>query len=127
MKFSPSDAERRVEQPLDAWERLCPEQSFGEKTLAQYQQELEPFRTAKAKFAAADAAWDAARLERNAAYANALEITKQLVSSVKGHAKYGENSPLYHAMGYVPESERKSGLTRRREAETKKEAAIEGS
>jgi hypothetical protein len=42
---------------------------------------------------------------------------------VKGHPKFGENSAVYSAMGYVPKSERSSGLTRRREAETPKEAA----
>ena len=127
MKVSKSDVERRVEQAVEAWERMCPEQPFNETTLEQFKKDLQPYRDAKAKFVAADAQWDAARLERNAAYGKALEITKELVSSVKGHRKYGENSSLYHAMGYVPASERSSGLTRRREAETQKEAVTEES
>jgi hypothetical protein len=52
---------------------------------------------------------------------------KQRVDSVKGHPKFGENSPLYSAMGYVPKSERSSGLTRRREAQTTKAAITEAS
>jgi hypothetical protein len=127
MKTSPSEVERRVEQAVEAWERQCPQQTFGEATLEQHKQELKEYYDAKAKFAAADAGWDIARLERNAAYERALDITKRLVSSVKGHAKFGENSALYSAMGYVATSERASGLTRRREAETPKVAAAEAS
>jgi len=127
MNVGPKRAERRIEQAVEAWERQCAQQPFGDVTLEQHKQLLEPYFAAKAKFAAADAQWDAARLERNAAYAKALEITKQLVDSVKGHSKYGENSALYSAMGYVPKSERASGLTRRREAETPKVATAEAS
>ena len=61
------------------------------------------------------------------AYLRALEVTKRLVNSVKGHPKYGENSALYSAMGYVPASERSSGLTRRREAETARTQTVEAS
>ena len=123
MKTSPSEIERRVDQAVEAWERQCPQQPFGDATLEQHKQELKDYYDAKAKFAAADAQWDAARLERNAAYLRALDITKRLVNSVKGHPKFGEDSPLYSAMGYVPASERASGLTRRREAETSKAEA----
>lgn len=127
MKTSPSEIERRVDQAVEAWERQCPEQSFGDATLEQHKQTLKEYYDSKAKFAAADAQWDAARLERNTAYQRAMDITKRLVNSVKGHPKYGENSALYSAMGYVPSSERSSGLTRRREAETPKAETAEAS
>ena len=127
MKMSPSDIERRVEQGVEAWERQCPQQSFGDTTLEQHKKELQDYYEKKAKFAAIDAEWDATRLERNAAYLRALDITKRLVSSVKGHAKFGENSALYSAMGYVPASERSSGLTRRRDAEAHKAETVAAS
>lgn len=127
MRTSPSEIERRVEQPVEAWERQCAEQAFGERTLEQHKDLLKEYYDAKARFAAADAQWDITRLERNAAYERALAVTKQLVSSVKGHPKYGENSSLYSAMGYVTASERSSGLTRRREAETAKTETTEAS
>jgi len=127
MKTNPRETERRVEQAVEAWERQCPEQPFGDATLEQHKEALKEYYDAKAKFEAADAQWDAARLERNAAYLRALEVTKRLVNSVKGHPKYGENSALYSAMGYVPASERSSGLTRRREAETARTQTVEAS
>ena len=46
---------------------------------------------------------------------------QQIVNSVKGHAKFGENSAVYAAMGYTLKKERSSGLTRKRETEVRKE------
>jgi hypothetical protein len=41
---------------------------------------------------------------------------RNLVKGVQSHPEYGEDSPLYRAMGFVPFSERRSGLTRRAKA-----------
>ena len=35
-----------------------------------------------------------------------------MVNAVRGDIGYGEDSALYKALGYVPKSERKSGLRR---------------
>jgi hypothetical protein len=123
MKINPIGIERRIDQAVRAWESSCAEQSFADMTLEKFRQELQPFYDAKARFAVANTQWETARQERNTAYLKALELTKGVASSVKGHPKFGENSAVYCAMGYVPKSERSSGLTRRREAETPKEAA----
>jgi len=109
------EIERRVEQGLRSWEGSCPEQSFAEMTLDQAKQKLQTFTEVRAKFAAVDAQWVALRQERNLEYAKALDLMKCIANSVKGHPKYGEDSALYAAMGYVPKSDRSSGLTRRRE------------
>ena len=37
-----------------------------------------------------------------------------VVNSVRGTPEYGSDSGLYRAMGYIPTSERKSGLVRKR-------------
>jgi len=123
MKITPAEIERRISQAIHAWESSCPEQPFAEVTLEQFKQALQRFHDSKAKFLAANAQWETSRQEHNAAYVKATELLKLVVSSVKGHPKYGENSAVYAAMGYVPKSERSSGLTRRREAESAKERA----
>jgi hypothetical protein len=120
MKTSTTMIERKVDQTLRAWESNCPEQPFAEMTLAQYRQELQSYFDAKAKFAAADTTWETTRQERNTVYLKALELTKGVANSVKGHPKFGENSAVYAAMGYVPRNERSSGLTRKRDSETPK-------
>lgn len=39
--------------------------------------------------------------------------TNLVVNGVKGDAAYGDDSDLYEAMGFVPKSKRKSGLTQK--------------
>jgi hypothetical protein len=44
------------------------------------------------------------------------DLRKKLMlvtNATRGDPAYGEDSPLYRAMGYVPRSERNSGLTRK--------------
>ncbi len=36
-----------------------------------------------------------------------------IARGVEGHPDHGDDSPLYRAMGFVPFSERRSGLTRK--------------
>jgi len=120
MKTSTKMIEGKVDDMLQAWESDCPGQAFADMTLEQCKQELQSYFDARAKFAAANVAWEAARQARNTAYARALELVKSIVNSVKGHPKFGENSAVYTAMGYVPTSQRSSGLTRKRDAATTK-------
>jgi hypothetical protein len=124
VRMSVGEIERRLEQGEHAWESACPEQSFAEMTLAQFKQARQSCLEAKAKLAAAEAEWQAARKERNTIYEKVLELLQMVVNSVKGHPKYGENSAVYTAMGYVPKSERASGLSRRRQRQKKEPAEV---
>jgi hypothetical protein len=47
---------------------------------------------------------------------DAVDIRK----GVEGHKDYGDDSPLYGLMGFVRKSERKSGLTHKKKADTPK-------
>lgn len=47
---------------------------------------------------------------------NTLKQCNLVVNSVKGTPGFGEDSPLYEAMGNVRKSERRSGLSRGRKA-----------
>jgi hypothetical protein len=88
---------------------------------------MQQARDAQAKFDLAEVKWQTARQARNAAYEKALKLTSGVASSVKGHPKFGENSAVYAGMGYVPTSERSSGLTRKRNGEATKVASTEPS
>jgi hypothetical protein len=121
MKMNPAEVDRRLDQSMHAWESACPGQPFAEMTLEQFKQTRQLCLDAKAKLAAAEAQWQAARKERNTLYESAVEQLQLVVNSVKGHPKYGENSAVYTAMGYVPKSERASGLSRRRARPAPKE------
>jgi hypothetical protein len=123
MRINFADVEQKVEQILRGWETTTPEQSFGDMTLEQFKQALQPFFAAKADFATISTQWDSAQQARGDTYPKALELATGIAASVKGHPKFGANSSTYAAMGYTTKSARSSGLTRRREAETPKETA----
>jgi hypothetical protein len=120
MRMTPAVIDRKIDQTIHTWESACPEQSFADMTLPDYKTAMQAARDAQAKFDLAEVQWQTARQERNAAYEKALKLTNGVASSVKGHPKYGENSPVYAGLGYVPASERSSGLTRKRNGETTK-------
>ena len=123
MRINFADVEQKVEQILRGWETTTPEQSFGDMTLEQFKQALQPFFAAKAAFATISTQWDSAQQARGDTYPKALELATGIAACVKGHPKFGANSTTYAAMGYTTKSARSSGLTRRREAETPKETA----
>ena len=123
MRINFAIVEEKVSQILRGWETTAPEQSFGDMTLEQFKQALQPFFAAKATFATISTQWDSAQQARVDTYPKALELATGIAASVKGHPKFGANSTTYAAMGYTTKSARSSGLTRRREAETPKETA----
>lgn len=125
MKMSPTGIDRKIDMTIHTWESACAEQQFADMTLPQYKAEMQLARDAQARFDLAEVQWQTTRQERNAAYAKALKLTNGVASSVKGHPKFGENSAVYAGLGYVPTSQRSSGLTRKHNDETKKAAPAE--
>ena len=97
-----------------AWGNLAKDDSFGGLTLAQFQQLLDDAGTKTGTLAALDANYTDAMTKRNTAHTALNSAMLDVVDGVKGNtAKYGANSSLYKAMGYVPRDERASGLTRK--------------
>ena len=115
--------EEKVEQILRGWEATASEQSFGDMTLEQFKQALQPYLAAKAAFETINTQWESAQQTRVDTFPKALELATGIAACVKGHPKYGANSSAYAAMGYTTKGARSSGLTRRRDAETPKETA----
>jgi hypothetical protein len=122
---NPTAIDRHIAQVLHSW-GACPDQPFAELTRDEFSQEMQACKDATAKFTAAEALWTAARKDRLDAYEAAARVIQRVVNAVKAHPKYGEDSSLYAAMGYVPKSERSSGLTRKREGNGVKETAEVG-
>jgi len=97
-----------------AWSTLANADSFGGYTLAQFQQVLADAQNKSATLGTLDAGYADAMRQRDAAHDALNAAMLNVVDGVKGNtAKYGANSSLYKAMGYVPRDERASGLTRK--------------
>jgi hypothetical protein len=54
----------------------------------------------------------AAQTERRQLDQDAREVLELVINAVRGNPNHGPNSQLYRALGYVPKSERRSGLSR---------------
>jgi hypothetical protein len=97
-----------------AWGTLAKDDSFGGYTLVQFQQLQADAQGKSANLTALDAGYTDTLMQRDAAHNALNEAMLNVVDGVKGDtAKYGTNSSLYKAMGYVPRDERASGLTRK--------------
>jgi hypothetical protein len=106
----------RVNEVAGGWAKLRPEKKFYGLTREDYLQKVKPYTDALAELAVAEEAYNHAKAKRDLAEGPAMKITKCVVNAVKGDPEDGEDGPLYAAMGYVPESQRSTGLTRRKKA-----------
>jgi hypothetical protein len=103
----------RRNQFIAAWRENAPEATFDGSTLAQFEAEtLEPFNVSLL-MEEAKAVMSGLMMDRDQAHAALNRKLVMVAKAVRGHFAYGEDSKMYRAMGYVPLSERQSGLTRK--------------
>ncbi len=88
-----------------AWREIAPEASFAGMTLAEFETKTAPLAQSVLRLQALDAQISAELKAREEA-----EIMAREAMRIVAH---GENSQLYRAMGFVPLSQRQSGLTRK--------------
>lgn len=108
----PSKTEQRMSAIHDAWKTLRPAKTFAGMTLAEFEARIKPSQDTRTELAALNDQVDAAILRRDKADDETDRLVKLVVNSVKGDVDEGTDGELYKAMGYVPDSERDSGLTR---------------
>ena len=113
MSQAPKTVEDATNQILNAWQTLAPTATFAGLTLAQYQAKVQPSFDARTKIAALEDQTTSALDARDVADKTTNAVNLQVVNGVKGDPKYGDDSDLYDAMGYVRKSDRASGLSRR--------------
>ena len=104
---------RKAEDIHRAWKEQAPEALFAGKTVADFETSIVALQESAEEVAKLEAARMAALKVRDEKLAALTQLSNLVVFGVQGHADYGPDSPLYRAMGYIPSSERKSGLTRR--------------
>jgi hypothetical protein len=107
------DITNSIDTLLRAWEELAPDAVFAEMTLEQFRTATAPARDIRQQLAWLDQQRSSLMAARTNADLDANEQYLFVVNSIKGSPKYGENSPLYRALGYVTKAERRSGLTRK--------------
>jgi len=116
MAINPSANEAKLAEVLKAWKELAADKSFGGFTLAQLIALAKPALDAREELAKLDAQYTQWQNRRDDADKAANEAVQKVVKGVVGDPAFGENSDLYEAMGYIRKSERKSGLTKKKQA-----------
>lgn len=113
MRATPSKTMEYLNSVLIPWKENAPEDEFSEMSVAEFETEVKKSVDIRTEIAHLKAELDNKKSQRNEIDAANKKVAQLVVSSVSGHRKYGKNSGLYKAMGFVPTSERRSGLTRK--------------
>jgi hypothetical protein len=95
------------------WKEQAPDAEFAGKSLADFEAALAALKQANEDVKIRSEARSAALRVRDQKLESLTPLTRCIVKGVQAHPEYGEDSALYRAMGFVPISERTSGLTRR--------------
>ena len=106
---NPTAIETALRRMITAWEEHAADQEFA---LSAFKSKLKPSFDSRTELAAAERTAQAERATRDNADQVSRAALKQVVSSVKGHPDFGDDSALYADMGHVRASDRKSGLPR---------------
>ena len=94
------------------WEQHAPDATFAGLTLAQFKARVKPSLDVREEITSLELKLASARVQRHNADRASDEIAMNVVNSVKGDPKFGDNSALYASFGYIRKDDRKSGLTR---------------
>jgi hypothetical protein len=104
----------RVTQMSTAWKQSAPNATFKGITQSAFQADIEAAAAIEEEIAALEAQTRIKKQERDAAYQQLNDDSVSVRDGVEGDVNFGTNHPLYAAMGFTLESERKSGLTRKK-------------
>jgi len=116
MPNAPKVSLDRINQVTKAWETLRPTKSFGGMTLSAFKTKVQPSLDARTNITTLEHQMTSALDKRDDADAASLDAVKLVVNAVKGDPAETANGDLYEAMGFVRDSERSSGLSRRKAA-----------
>lgn len=110
------DIIKRVGKMLEAWRQGASGVKFMNIALTEFQADYDEIETELQAIADDEAS---IKMRKVAVAAKAAALQKKSVKvreGVEGDPNYGSDSPLYSAMGFVIDSLRKSGLTRKKDA-----------
>ncbi|HWT00960.1 MAG TPA: hypothetical protein VN256_12000 [Pyrinomonadaceae bacterium] len=114
MAGSPKDTELKLQKMLNGWETLAPDKSFAGMTLQQFKTAAQPAQAARQRLEEIEDQQKQAIAQRDAADAALQSKMQQVIAGVLADPTEGPDSALYESMGYTRKSERKTGLTRKR-------------
>ena len=112
MHYSEKQVYDKITRTTEAWGEHAEVIKFAEMTLDQFKAKIKPSLDCREKIASLRLQLEAAIMKRQECDAASTDVCANVVNAVRGDIGYGEDSAFYKALGYVPKSERKSGLRR---------------
>ena len=106
----------RVAEVTEAWGKMRPTKLFFGLSLEGFREAAKPFLDAREEIVDLEKRMAHAVSKRDAAAGPLLDVLQGVVNAVKGDPAEGQNGELYGAMGYIPKSQRATGLVRVRRA-----------
>ena len=114
MGYSPQNIETKIRTVLNAWRNRASKKSFGGITLEEFEAMVQPSLDARERIAKLQDQLKAEQNRRDDFDKASMEKVQAVINGVIGDPSEGPNGDLYEAMGYVRKSERKTGLTRKK-------------
>lgn len=111
--YTNKTAPLRREQFIASWREYAPEVTFAGMTLAEFEAGTLESIDVRKRMDEAQTKLAGMKLAREQADRTMTDLMILVAHGVRADPTYGEDSPFYRALGYVPKSERKSGLSRR--------------
>lgn len=103
----------RLEKQAQAWSDHAPEDDFAGMNLAGFRSEIAKLQASREELVRVHTQAKAAAKARKMAEREAMKASKGVAQSMKSHPAHGDYSPLVRASGFLMESDRKSGLSRK--------------
>ena len=113
MRENPKKVAAKLQKLLVAWQTICPNKSFATMTVEQFTERVQPSLAARDQLQVLRNQATSSLTDRRQHDNASLALLNLVVNSVKGDPTEGEDGPLYRALGYIPKSARRSGLTRK--------------
>lgn len=113
-----TESTSRRERIRTAWSELAPGETFAGLALNEFVADTSAVVSLREEIDATRAKLAGLRQQRAQVDAAARDTMSLVINSVRGNPAFGEDSALYRAMGFIPKSERETGLTRKRKQST---------
>lgn len=104
----------RVTRMSTAWAQGAPSVKFRGITQPGFQAEIQAVAAEEQELADMEAAVSMKRISIENRYKKLAEDSNNIREGVEGHEDFGPDHPIIEAMGFVRASDRKSGLTRKK-------------
>lgn len=103
---------------LTVWKQFAPDAKFGNTSADELELKMREASEIRQEIQATETRLSGLRLKRDQTERKLADELIRLAHGVRGHPGFGGDSPFYRALGFVPNSENRSGRPRKPRAKS---------